>query len=143
VVPGQRTAQKAVAVPEQMVQTRNKSRKCVLTWFACRCRKRQPKRAKRPHSKFSRRKALNGPAMRPQLRLLWRMASGSWQPREGAPNVSVGKRAWRTPSPQFASVQSQDWTGAFCLHFPFLILLLIVILIVILILIFYRNVKPI
>ena len=29
-------------------------------------RKRQPKRAERPHSKFSRRKALNGPAMRPE-----------------------------------------------------------------------------
>jgi hypothetical protein len=28
-------------------------------------RKRQPKRAKRPHSKFSDRKALDGPAMRP------------------------------------------------------------------------------
>ena len=43
--------------------------------------KRQPKRAKRPHSKFSDCKTLDGPAMRPRkLRLPWRMASGSWQP---------------------------------------------------------------
>src|ERR1700722_7671025 len=42
------------------------------------------------------------------------MASGSWQPRKGAPNVSVGKREWRTPSPQFASVWPQGRAGAFC-----------------------------
>ncbi len=44
------------------------------------------------------------------------MASGSWQPRKGAPNVSMGKREWRTPSPQFASVWPQGWAGAFCFH---------------------------
>ena len=32
-------------------------------------RKRQPKRAERPHSKFSDRKALDGPAMRPKTPL--------------------------------------------------------------------------
>jgi len=32
-------------------------------------RKRQPKRAKRPHSRFSDRKALDGPAMRPMTPL--------------------------------------------------------------------------
>jgi hypothetical protein len=40
-----------------------------LTKFAGRRCKRQSKRAKRPHSKFSDRKALDGPAMRPKIPL--------------------------------------------------------------------------
>src|SRR5271167_1640643 len=31
------------------------------------------------------------------------MASGSRQPRKGAPNVGPGKRAWRTPIPHLSS----------------------------------------
>jgi tRNA 2-thiouridine synthesizing protein A len=35
--------------------------------------------------------------------LPWRIASGSWQPCcGGAPNVSAGKRVWRTPIPASA-----------------------------------------
>jgi len=63
-----------------VVKTRIESHKRVLTWFAGRRCKRQPKRAKRPHSKFSDRKALNGPAMRPKnsaCRGEWRREAGS------------------------------------------------------------------
>src|SRR5580698_10283774 len=49
------------------------------------------------------------------------MASGSWQPRKGAPNVSMGKREWRTPSPQFASVWPQGRAGAFCFFVAFML----------------------
>jgi len=34
--------------------------------------------------------------------LPWRMASGSRQPRKGAPNAGSGKRAWRTPIPHLS-----------------------------------------
>jgi len=43
-----------------------RNRRCVLTWFAGRWRNHQPKRAEKPHSKFSDRKALDGPATRPK-----------------------------------------------------------------------------
>ncbi len=59
----------AVADPEQTVKTRSRNRRRVLTWFASRWRNHQSKRAKRPHSKSSDRKALDGPAMRPETPL--------------------------------------------------------------------------
>ena len=76
----------------------NRSR--VLTWFACRWRNHQPKRAQRPHSKFSGRKPLDGPAMRPQTPLAVENGVGKLAAPE-APNASPGKRAWRTPTPIF------------------------------------------
>jgi len=38
----------------------------VLTWFAIRWRNHRAKRAEKPHSKSSDRKALGGPATRPE-----------------------------------------------------------------------------
>ena len=58
-----------MAVPTQEVKTRIANHKRVLAGFAGRRCKRQFKRAKRPHSKFSSRKALDGPAMRPKIPL--------------------------------------------------------------------------
>ncbi len=52
-----------------MVKTRKSIRRRVLTWFASRWRNHQPKRAEKPHSKFSGRKALDGPATRPKTPL--------------------------------------------------------------------------
>ena len=61
---GQRTA-KSSGRPDANGEDADVSHKRVFTWFAGRRRKRQPKRAKRPHSKSSGRKALDGPATRP------------------------------------------------------------------------------
>jgi hypothetical protein len=53
--------------PTQSKGSRRGAADCrrVLTWFASRWRNHQFKRAERPHSKSSDRKALDGPAMRP------------------------------------------------------------------------------
>ena len=67
-------------------------------------RKRRPKRAKRPHSKFSGCKALNGPAMRPRITPLAVENGVGKLAANLAPNVSPGKREWRTPIPIFVPV---------------------------------------
>src|SRR3954466_144615 len=56
------------------------------------------------------RKGLDGPAMRPQFRLPWRIASGSQQPY-WAPNAGTGKRAWRTPTTHFSPHRAKAWWG--------------------------------
>ena len=103
-----------MADPAQVVKTRKPNHERVFTWFAGRWRNHQPKRAKRPHSKFSEREPLDGPATRPnELHWPWRIASGSRQPNsQQAPNAGMGKRAWRTPTPTLAPVRSQDRAGA-------------------------------
>jgi hypothetical protein len=61
------------------------------------------KRAEKPHSKFRRRKALNGPATRPETPLAVENGVGKLTaPEKGAPNVSMGKRDWRTPIPHLS-----------------------------------------
>jgi hypothetical protein len=44
---------KAVADQSQVVKTRRRNCRRVLTWFASRWRNHQPKRAEKPHSKFN------------------------------------------------------------------------------------------
>jgi len=74
-----------------------------LTWFAGRWRNHQLKRAEKPHSKFSDRKALDGPATRPETPLAVENGVGKLTaPEKGAPNVSMGKRDWRTPIPHLS-----------------------------------------
>jgi len=76
---GERAA-KSGGCPGAKWLRRESYRRRVLTWFAGRWRNHQLKRAEKPHSKFSDREALDGPATRPKLRLPWRMASGNRQP---------------------------------------------------------------
>jgi hypothetical protein len=56
---------KAVAVPALSGQDAEDSHRRVLAWFAGEWRNHPLKRAEKPHSKFSDRKALDGPATRP------------------------------------------------------------------------------
>jgi len=61
------------------------------------------KRAEKPHLKFSGRKALDGPATRPETPLAVENGVGKLTaPEKGAPNVSMGKRDWRTPIPHLS-----------------------------------------
>jgi hypothetical protein len=61
------------------------------------------KRAEKPHLKFSGRKALDGPATRPETPLAVENGVGKLTaPEKGAPNVSMGKRVWRTPIPHLS-----------------------------------------
>ena len=60
---------KAAAVPELSGQDADRTNSRVLAWFAGRWRNHQPKRAEKPHSKSSGRKALDGPAARPETPL--------------------------------------------------------------------------
>ena len=58
-----------MAVPALSGQDADRTHSRVLTWFAGRWRNHQPKRAEKPHSKSSGRKALDGPAARPETPL--------------------------------------------------------------------------
>jgi hypothetical protein len=79
---------KAVADRSQVVKTRRKNRRRVLTWSASWWRNHQPKRAEKPHLKFSRRKTLNGPATRPKTPLAVENGVGKpAAPEKGAPNA--------------------------------------------------------
>jgi hypothetical protein len=89
---------KAAADLVLSVKTRKISRRRVLTWFASRWRNHQFKQAEKPHSKFSSRKTLDGPATRPKTPLAVENSVGK-PAADQAPNVGMGKRAWRTPIP--------------------------------------------
>jgi hypothetical protein len=92
---------KVVADQCQTVKTRKRNYRCVLTWFASRWRNHQPKRAEKPHSKVN--AARRWPALlrgRKELRLPWRIASGSWQPPRGERLMPVREREHgELPSP--------------------------------------------
>jgi hypothetical protein len=116
---GKRTA-KSSGRPGAKRSRRETSHRRVLTWLAGRWRNHQPKRAKKPHSIIQRSEKATGrpcyEAGNSACRGEWRREAGS--PVEaGAPNVSAGKRAWRTPIPKFVPVQPQGWAGTFCLGF--------------------------
>jgi hypothetical protein len=95
-----------------MVKTRKKNRRRVLTWFASWWRNHRPKQAEKPHSKSSGRKALDGPATRPKTPLAVENGVGKLTASErGAPNVGMGKRAWRTPSPHLSLLDRKAGQG--------------------------------
>ena len=94
---------KAAADLNQLVKTRIRNRRRVFTWFASRWRNHQFKQAEKPHSKFSSRKTLDGPATRPMTPLAVENSVGK-PAADRAPNVGTGKRVWRTPIPRFVPV---------------------------------------
>jgi len=83
---------KAVADQCQVVKTRSQSYRRVLTWFASRWRNHQPKRAEKPHSKFSVVRRWTALLRGRRLRLPWRIASGSRQPLKGVRLMSARER---------------------------------------------------
>ena len=94
---------KAVADQCQVVKTRKRSRSRVLTWFAGRWRNHQPKRAEKPHSKFSVARRWTALLRGRRLRLPWRIASGSRQPPRGARLMSARERELgELPSPDLS-----------------------------------------
>ena len=106
------------------MKTRIRIRRRVLTWFVSRWRNHQFKQAEKPHSKFSARKTLDGPATRPKTPLAVENSVGKLAaPPVGAPNASTGKRAWRTPIPHLVPVRPQGWAGTLCFGFSLLILI--------------------
>ena len=93
----------AVADQSQVVKTRNENRRRVLTWFASRWRNHQPKRAEKPHSKFSVVRRWTALLRGRRLRLPWRIASGSRQPPRGARLMSARERELgELPSPDLS-----------------------------------------
>ena len=91
---------KAVAALGLIGQDVETSYRRVLAWSAGRWRNHQSKQAEKPHSKSSSGDALDGPATRPETPLAVENSVGKLAALE-APNVSMGKRAWRTPTPHF------------------------------------------
>jgi len=69
VAPGQRAVKSGGRPGANGKDADTQSQTCLYLVRKPAFRKRQPKRAKRPHSKFSDRKALDGPAMRPMTPL--------------------------------------------------------------------------
>jgi len=104
---------KAAADPELSGEdATNRSHRRVFTWFASRWRNHQPKRAEKPHSKSSGRKALDGPATRPKTPLAVENGVGKLAaPARVAPNASPGKREWRTPIPHLSLLDRKVGQG--------------------------------
>jgi len=118
----------AVADPELSGEdATNRSHRRVFTWFASRWRNHQPKRAEKPHSKSSDRKALDGPATRPKTPLAVENGVGKLAaPARVAPNASPGKREWRTPIPHLSLLDRKVGQGliVFSTFVPVLILVI-------------------
>jgi len=100
---GQRTAKSGGRPVAKWSRRGKNGHRRVLTWFASRWRNHQFKQAEKPHSKFSSRKTLDGPATRPMTPLAVENSVGK-PAADRAPNVGTGKRAWRTPIPRFVPV---------------------------------------
>jgi hypothetical protein len=95
-----------------VVKTRRSNHRCVFIWFASWWRNHQFKQAEKPHSKSSVRKALDGPATRPKTPLAVENGVGKLTASErGAPNVGMGKRAWRTPIPHLSLLDRKAGQG--------------------------------
>jgi hypothetical protein len=95
-----------------VVKTRRANHRRVFIWFASWWRNHQLKQAEKPHSKFSVRKALDGPATRPKTPLAVENGVGKLTaPERGAPNVGMGKRAWRTPIPHLSLLDRKVGQG--------------------------------
>jgi hypothetical protein len=96
VAPGKRAVKSGGCPGAKWCRRGTENRRRVCTWFASRWRNHQPKRAEKPHSIIQRScktgcwtALLRGRI----LRLPWRIASGSRQPRSReAPNAGTGKR---------------------------------------------------
>src|SRR5438034_10232825 len=98
-----------------MVKTRTRIRRRVLTWFVSRWRNHQPKRAEKPHSKFSRRKTLDGPATRPKTPLAVENSVGKLAAiRESARQMSAREREHgELPSPDLSLLDPKKLSGDF------------------------------
>jgi hypothetical protein len=95
-----------------VVKTRRANHRRVFIWFASWWRNHQFKQAEKPHSKSSVRKALDGPATRPMTPLAVENGVGKLTASErGAPNVGMGKRAWRTPIPHLSLLDRKAGQG--------------------------------
>jgi hypothetical protein len=95
-----------------MVETRRANHRRVFIWSASWWRNHQLKQAEKPHSKSSVRKALDGPATRPMTPLAVENGVGKLTASErGAPNVGMGKRAWRTPIPHLSLLDRKVGQG--------------------------------
>ena len=117
----------AVADPELSGEdATNRSHRRVFTWFASRWRNHQPKRAEKPHSKFSGRKALDGPATRPKTPLAVENGVGKLAaPARVAPNASPGKREWRTPIPHLSLLDRKVGQGVIVFRNVLVLLLIL------------------
>lgn len=103
---------KAVADQCQVVKTRSQSYRRVLTWFASRWRNHQPKRAEKPHSKFTVVRRWTALLRGRRLRLPWRIASGSRQPPRGARLMSARERErGGLPSPSLSLLDRKVGQG--------------------------------
>ena len=101
---GANAPSKAAADLVLMVETRQKNYRRVLTWFAGRWRNHQLKRAEKPHSKFSARKALDGPATRPITPLAVENGVGNPAALERRRLMPVGKERVANSHPPFVPV---------------------------------------
>ena len=97
------------------MKTRIRIRRRVLTWFVSRWRNHQLKQAEKPHSKFSARKTLDGPATRPKTPLAVENSVGKLAaPRERcAPNSQRGKESLANSHPPICPCLTERSGGDF------------------------------
>ena len=90
------------------METRTSSYRRVSTWFASRWRNHQFKRAEKPHSKFSGRKALDGPATRPMTPLAVENSVGKLAaPHRGRAQCQHGKESMANSHPPFSPCSAE------------------------------------
>ena len=101
---------KAEADPELSGEDAQASHRRVFTWFANRWRNHQLKQAEKPHSitrRFWKTECRAALLRGRRLRLPWRIASGSWQPRKRGAKCQHGKESMASSHPPFSPCQTE------------------------------------
>ena len=102
------------------MKTRIRIRRRVLTWFVSRWRNHQFKQAEKPHSKFSARKTLDGPATRPETPLAVENSVGKLAAAEMWRQMPARERELgELPSPIWSLLDRKVGQGLDVLTFPF------------------------
>ena len=112
-VPGQRIVKSDGRPGAKWSRRGSTDHKRVLTWFVS----RRPQTPAEASLEASLEIQCPQGAERPCYEADNSACRGEWRREAGsqcAPNVSTGKRAWRTPIPQFAPVLPQGGAGTFC-----------------------------
>ena len=115
--PGKRAVKSGGSPGAKWCRRGTEDRSRVCTWFASRWRNHQPKRAEKPHSKFSVARRWTALLRGRRLRLPWRIASGSRQPPRGARLMSARERELgELPSPDLSLLGRKAGQGLIVLR---------------------------
>ena len=113
---------KAEADPALSGEDAQASHRRVFTWFANWWRNHQLKQAEKPHSitrRFWKTECRAALLRGRRLRLPWRIASGSWQPRKRGAKCQHGKESMASSHPPFSPCRAARPGRDFMFSRPF------------------------